>query len=436
MAAVDAVRTILFKFAADAADISQASDEVALGMGKAGEATSKTAGVLKAAGKQAAISAGIMAAEWAVAGIDMATTAGQISANFEDVFGPATASLADEVEELAGHMGLAEHEAEDLLAQAGALTKSMGATDQQAADMASQMLTLAGDMRQADKSAGSTADAMEAITKAAAGSTKGLQAWGVSLTKAEINQRALADTGKDSTAALTSYEKELATIALIQEKTTDSQGALNEAIADGSTEYTQAEADIKDMQVEVGKALMPIKKLALEGVLILAEVLQSLLPLIEAVGVLLESLLQIIKPLLPIITLLADILGGALAVAIKVVMKLLEPFLKLLGKISGAIGKVVSAFKGLKGIGGLKMPSFHSGGRVPGAEGTLQPIMAQGGETVGRGGAGGSGPAPTIVNITVESAVSQPMDIARTISDLLVEYTASQGPIDVQVTRN
>ena len=435
MATVDAVRTILFKFAADAGEILQASDEVAIGMGNVEQAGSKMGGVLAAAGKQAAIGAATMAAEWAVAGIDMATTAGQISANFDDTFGPATAQLTDEVEELAGHMGLAEHEAENLLAAAGALTKSMGATDQQAAEMAESMFILAGDMRAGNKEAGSSAEAMEAITKAAAGSTKALRAWDVHLTSSEISARALADTGKETAAELTAYEKELATVALIQEKTAGSTGKLEEAIASGNTEFAQAEADIKDMQVEVGNALMPIKKLALEGVLVLAEVLTSLQPAIEAVGDLLSALLIIIKPLLSLVSLLAQVLGGALGVALKLVMKLLEPFLKLLERVSGAIGKLVSKMKGLKGIGGLKMPSFHSGGRVPGAEGSLQPIMAQGGETVGRGGGGAGGPG-TVVNITVEAGVSAPQDIARTISDMLVEYTAVQGPIDLKVNQN
>jgi hypothetical protein len=435
-------RQILIEFVADVKDINKGAEAVKQGMGEASgsmDQASKIAGTLKTAAINAGVAAAQMALEWAIAGVDIATTANKVASNFENVFGPAAESLSDEVEDLAGHMGLAEYEAQQLLAETGALAQSMGMSQQEAADYSAEMLRLAGDMAAFNPEAGNAADAMEAMTKAANGSTKGMAEWGVSLKSAEVTNRALADSGKTAAKDLTQEEKALATLNLITEKQAAAQGTLNENIEAGNTEVKEAKADIDDMQVAVGNALMPIKKLALQGFLILADILIALEPAIVAIGELLEALLVIIKPLLSILSTLATILGGEVSKSITRVSELLAPLINLLTKASESFGRFTTKVSNFK-MPSFKLPSFHSGGTVPGAPGSLQPIMAQGGEQVSRPGAPG-GPAAgggggTVVNITVNSGLSSSTDVARTIVDMLTDYTQSQGPIDVKVTGN
>lgn len=449
----DETRNILFNFITDVQDIQKGADAVSIGMRDAAESmglVEKSAKTLKGAAVAAGTEAVKMAAEWALSGISIAADARKAAAELENVFGSSADTLTESIEGLAGHMGLAEHEATALLAATGALTQSMGMSADESARFSEEMFNLAGDLASAAPATGNAADAMEALTNAANGSTKGLAAWGISLKSSEINARALTMSGKELAAELTQEEKALATLALAQEKSVASQGALNEAIAAGNTEYKEATADIADMQVAVGEALTPIKKLALEGFMVLADVLIALEPAIVAVGEVLSMVLEVAKPLFDIIGVLAEILGGALSSAVRTVTKVLEPLGKILSGITGFLNGVASAARSVvSALKSIKIPSFgrgggsrHSGGDVPGAPGTLVPILAQGGERVvpggqansnGAGGAGGGG--ATVINITVNGAVDK-MGTARQIADLLIDYTQAQGAVDIKVTGN
>ena len=434
----DDVRQILIQFVTDVKDMNKGAEAVKQGMGDAAEGmdvASKAAGFLKTAAINAGIAAGQMALEWAIAGVDMATEANKIAKNFDGVFGPAAASLDDEIVDLAGHMGLTEHEAQQLLATTGALAQSMGMSQQESADYSAEMFKLAGDMAAFNPEAGTAADAMEDLTKAANGSTKGMAAWGVSLKSSEINARALANTGKETTSQLTQEEKALATLQLTQEKTAASQGALNDAMESGSTEVKEAKADIADMQVEVGNALMPIKKLALQGFLILADILIALQPAIEAIGEVLGVLGDAITSLMPLVSAVAKLLGGVLSVAVKTLIAVLQPLLDLIRVVGEALGDLVKDFDNFKmpNINIPSLPRFHSGGTVPGVRGQEVPIMAQAGERVSGGhSSGGGGGGGTVVNITVQAGISDPQAVARKVADMLTEYTAVNGPINVK----
>jgi hypothetical protein len=432
----DEVREVRFDFSADVTEMVKGTEQVKTGMETAGQSISLGAKILdgfKGSAQAAAAQAAAMATEWVAESVQVASSANKIAKNFEAVF-EGTDVLSDEIEELAGHMGLAEHEAKALLAEVGALGQSMGMSREESALYAEEMFRLAGDMAAFNPEVGNAADAMEALTKAANGSTKSMAEWGVSLKNSEITALALEQTGKTLAAQLTQEDKARAVLTLTMQKQADAQGQLNADIAAGNTEVKEANADIQDMQVVVGQALMPIKKLAFEGIKVLADMLIALEPAITAVGEVLMLLFEIIKPLLPVVSALASLLGGALSRSITQVTNLLKPFLDMVKRVTSAVGSMINAIGNIR-LPSLRMPSFHSGGRVPGAEGTLQPIMAQGGETIGRPGSGSRGAAApsTVVNITVNAGIASPQDTAREIADLLTEYSAIQGGLDIKV---
>ena len=441
----DEVREIQFNFAADVGDIIGQTDAVSMGMAKATGNLSlaeQAMGAMATSGKKAAIQAGAMAVEWVAASADIAFQANRTAGVLDTVLGESVDVLSDSIENLAGHMGLAEHEAQAVLLSAAQLGTTMGMTEAEAAEFANTMFILAGDMAAANPTLGSAADAMEALTKASNGATRGMLQWNVSLKASEVDAKALEMTGKELSSELTQQEKAMATLALTTDKTASAQGVLNEKIESGSTATRDAKATIKDIQKQMGDALMPLKKLTWEGFKILADVLTALAPTIDAVGVVLQLLFEIIEPLLPIVTFLAELLGERLTKSIELLMRALEPLLKLLVRIAEGFMKVTSAAKNAMSAlnpfsGGFSMPSFHSGGTVPGATGTLQPIMAQGGETIGRpgtqGAGGGGGGGGQVINITVQAGVSSPMDTARTIADLLTEYSQAQGALNIRI---
>lgn len=82
---------------------------------------------------------------------------------------------------------------------------------------------------------------MDAIGKAAGGSTRGLKPYGVDLTEAAVQQRALQDTGKDNPKMLTDTELAAARVALILE-------AFNPLVQDATT----GSGDLAQKQDELG----------------------------------------------------------------------------------------------------------------------------------------------------------------------------------------
>ena len=441
----DEVRDIQFNFAADVSDMIGATDAVAAGMTKATvgmSAAEQATAALATGAKRAAVSATAMAVDWVSSSIDIAFEANRTAGVLSSVLGESVTDLDHSITVLAGHMGLAEHEAQALLLTAAQLGTSMGMSQAEAAEFANQMFILSGDMAAFNPTVGSAADAMDALTRASNGATKGMLGWNVSLKAGDVDAKALEMTGKSLASELTQADKAMATLALTTDKTAEATGTLDEKMASGATSVRDAKASIADMQKQVGDALMPIKQLTWEGIKVLADVMTELAPVVDAVGVILAMLLEIIKPLLPIITVLAELLGERLTQAVSILMTVLEPLLKLLEKLVTAFMSVASAAKNaLSAInpfsgGGISMPSFHSGGTVPGAKGNLQPVMAQGGETIGRGGSGGGGGGGggTVINITVQAGISSPMDTARTIADLLTEYSQAQGALNIKVS--
>jgi hypothetical protein len=82
---------------------------------------------------------------------------------------------------------------------------------------------------------------VEAIGKAAGGATKGLKPYGVDLTEAAVEQRALKDSGKDNPKQLTDTEKAAARVAIILE-------TMNPLLHDAAT----GSGDLEQKQDELG----------------------------------------------------------------------------------------------------------------------------------------------------------------------------------------
>lgn len=114
--------------------------------------------------------------------------------------------------------------------------RSSGFTGEQAADLSQRISVLAANAVALNPALGDVADVAQGLSTAVARGGRFLSQYGISLTSAEINARALADTGKTSVAALTQQEKAAAGVALAYERLGDSiktnieEGAKNPAI--------------------------------------------------------------------------------------------------------------------------------------------------------------------------------------------------------------
>lgn len=87
---------------------------------------------------------------------------------------------------------------------------------------------------------------------------------------------------------------------------------------------------------------------------------------------------------------------------------------RTVGSLSFSIPDWVPMMGG-KGFSMPKLPTFHTGGTVPGNPGQAVPILAMAGETVTRAGTGGG----TVINVNFNGVVGDPAAAARQIDSLL-----------------
>ena len=190
--------------------------------------------------------------------IALGRTAEATAQSFDIVFGPAADSLRAKLDDARRAMGLGVDEMEAMLLTTGTLATGMGLTDAAAADMAGELFTLAGDLAAFNPAAGSTEEALNGLQAAIRGEFDPLERFGVKLSQAAINNRALEDSAADTVGELSAQDKALATLALALEATTKQQGALERADKSGGREIEKLTAKTRDLRVEFGKKLVPI----------------------------------------------------------------------------------------------------------------------------------------------------------------------------------
>lgn len=200
---------------------------------------------------------------------------------------------------------------------------------------------------------------LDKIGKAAGGSVRPLKDLGIALTDAEVEARAMADTGKDNADALTEGELAAARFALILEKL---QPRLAD-VATGSGDVEQRQAELQARwETLTGKI-----GTAIEGPL--NDFLGWVLSGIDGLGML-DDLLGVIEQSF------RDLLG---------------PIARVADAIAGVLNAIDEALKGLGLIGGTSIRTTASGGRIVGSPSNVT-VTVQGG-------------SPEVVEQSVRNAV-------------------------------
>lgn len=437
MARADEVRRVLFEFKGDAGDLKGSTKDATKGLDSADASAKRTSNTLMTKLKPAAIAAGAaaaaMAAKWAVEGIGMAQTAEVLADSFDKTFGDAADGFLEDNEDLRLALGLSEAEFQKQVTAIGAVNRGLHQSGQEAADFSGQVLTVAGDVAAFNAEIENADEVVEAINSALIGNTESLEKYGIEVTAAMVAQRALADSGKEAEAELTQLEKREATLALITEQSALATGALAEQTDSATVKQNQFEAQMKDVQTQVGSALIPLKELVFEVLLALVPVLEALTPLLELLADLISGITKVATP---VIRALGQILEFLTKIVVAVV-KLFSPLAQLARVFDRVSNSIRQAFSWTppKWMQSLGVKGFHSGGVVPGPQGSEQIIRAQGGERVIPGGAGrrmggqngGGGQPQTVVNVSIQTGVGDPMEIGRQLTTILNEYARQTG---------
>lgn len=407
------------------ADVSQAEDSIggladslqplqesaggakdALG-GLAGSANLFAAGARSAAGDGAAAStavAGLGGAAATTVGVvgalgfavktftDEALAADAATRRFNATFGPLAkdinqidiGGLNESLSDLALRLGADDDQLRQAASSIGQVGISSGKTREEVAKTAEQIIVLAANASALNPALGTADQIIGGLTNGLARGGRFLGQFGIALTSAEINARALADTGKKTAADLTVYEKAAAGAALASER-------LGTSIADN---------------INKGAESPTIKLRALK---------QQLKETFESAGKdLIEPLVHSMEALTPILVDLARLLGPILAVSLQFLAGALKGLDLTLGFIAQGLAELFELASHLPFVGGKFADLADSAQSV--ADNLLEAGSAGGKAAAGTTDAGNaaSDAAPSFDDLT--TAVS---DAEKALNDLI-----------------
>jgi phage-related protein len=243
-------REYVLKIIADVKDAVKGVDEVAT---KTSSMKDKMIGVGK--GVAAGLAAGAVV-EFGKDIVNAAADADDANDLMQAAFGESSKSMDAFAKSAADNMGLSETAYKNMAAKTGNLLQSVGISNTDAAKSTEVLSQRAADM--AAIWGGDAPQAMEAINKAMVGSTKGLTAYGIKISAAEVDARAMAKGYKDASGKVTDAGRAIAAQELILEKTANVQGGFAANSKDLGSQQDILKAKFENVQASLGAGLLPI----------------------------------------------------------------------------------------------------------------------------------------------------------------------------------
>ncbi len=188
----------------------------------------------------------------------LSSAAGETASKYGVVFGESGAArqaVDAFIDANARLLGMTDTEARDILSTYGSIAQGFGFTQEAAAQFSTQMVSTAGDMSSFDNAP--VEETLGAIKSALAGSWEPMERFGVVLRQADVEQRAMAMSGKTNAAALTLQEKATATLALIQEKQALKMGDLAKTQDSTANKGRRLQAEMRQQAETLALELAP-----------------------------------------------------------------------------------------------------------------------------------------------------------------------------------
>ena len=293
-----AEKRLRYAFIGDAKSLISATRKSDTALGK----FSRGIGKVGVAAAQSFAVVGTAAIAMGAKALTVASDAEEAGAAFETTFGQAAQDTGKFVEEFANKAGLASFELKQLLATSGAVLQGINFTAEGSANLSTKLATLAGDVASFSNVQGGAKPVLEAFTKALLGERESLKTYGIAILEADVKTKAFAMTGKTSAAELTKQEKALATYELLLEKTTVQQGDLNRTQDGFANASRRVQAELKELQVQMGNELLPI---ATELMPVFSELITSLgtglTPVMKEIAPVIQRIVDIFNILAPVL---------------------------------------------------------------------------------------------------------------------------------------
>jgi len=176
-------------------------------------------------------------------------------------------------ESLAVSYGTSIQGAKDMLAGTGDLLTGLGFTQESAFDLSQQVLSLGADLASFTNFSGGAEGASLALTKALLGERESLKALGISINEADLKAEVLRQTEEGLTFETEKQARANATLTLVMNQSKNAMGDFERSEASFANQTKIARAAVDDLQVQLGRALLPT---ATEGVGVFAELTRGI----------------------------------------------------------------------------------------------------------------------------------------------------------------
>ena len=174
------------------------------------------------------------------------------------VFGDSAADVSAWADRVNESLGLSDEAVGTLATSMGDLLVPMGFSRAEAAELSMTTTEAAGALSAWSEGQYDASEVSAILTKAMLGEREGLKALGISISAAEVDERALAVARADGRDEITAQDKALATQALILEKSGDAQAAWTDGTMDAVKQQNELSAAIADAKEGLAKGLVPI----------------------------------------------------------------------------------------------------------------------------------------------------------------------------------
>ncbi len=203
---------------------------------------------------------------------EIGAAAEETASKFRTVFGDSTNEVQGFIDRFGTLAGLSQEQAQSVLATTGSIVQGMGFASQASARFSQEVVQLAGDLSSFNNIP--IEETSLAIQAALTGEREQLKRLGIVIREADVQQRALAVSGKASASALTQQEKATATLQLITERAGVAVGDLARTQDSAANRARALGAMLRTIRDEIAVALLPVLSKVVEGVLMFVKGIQ------------------------------------------------------------------------------------------------------------------------------------------------------------------
>lgn len=193
-------------------------------------------------------------AQLATETFNIASAVEETEAKFSTSLGKSVAIATEFIEEYANALGLTNREAKDVLATQTNIARGLGFTGDEASKLAIDVARLAGDLSSFNNIP--IEQTLNAIRGGLVGEREALKTLGIVVREADVQERALLNTRKQSTENLTAQEKALASFQIITESAGVAVGDLDRTLESPANKARRLGAEFRQLKDELAVGLL------------------------------------------------------------------------------------------------------------------------------------------------------------------------------------